>query len=73
MTCIEVGLPEWTSQVEAAKRLGCSPRVIRKLGRAGHLSVRRLPLADPLYLVTDLDRLAQRCTHYATPEPDPMA
>jgi hypothetical protein len=35
--------------------------------------VRRLPLADPLYLVTDLDRLAQRCTHYATPEPDPMA
>jgi hypothetical protein len=58
---------QWISRVKAARRLGCQPRAILCLARAGHLTSRKLPGCNPLYLVTDIDRLARESTRAVTP------
>ena len=57
---------EWVTATQASKVLGCPFQAIRRLAAGGHLTSRRLPGCDPLYLAADVARLAEVSTRPAT-------
>jgi len=50
---------EWLSAREAAGILGCDQRRLPRLASMGLLTAKRVPLAWPRYLRSDVERLAQ--------------
>ena len=57
--------PAWIPTREVARRLGTHSRTVGRLEKAGYLTVRRLPGADPLYCARDVALLAERSTRSA--------
>ena len=62
----EIGSREWITATIAAKELGCPFQAIRRIARAGHITIREIPGCDPLYLASDVSRLAEASTRPAT-------
>jgi len=48
---------QWIPQAGIARRLGVSPRVIRRLVDCGYLTVRLIPGCQARVLADDIDRL----------------
>jgi excisionase family DNA binding protein len=56
---------DWISVAEAARRLGTSGTVVRRLIKREQLSVRAIPGTHPRVPSTELSRLVARHTHPA--------
>ena len=56
---------EWIGTKTAAERLGCPVRAVIRLAKAGYLTMRAIPTCDPVYLASDVERLAGESTRYA--------
>lgn len=56
---------EWIGTKTAAEQLGCPVRAVIRLAKGGYLTMRALPTCDPLYLASDVERVAKESTLYA--------
>lgn len=65
MCTTEICCDEWVTAKTAAKWLGCPLSAVRRLARAGHITMRVIPMCDPRYLASDLERLARESTRPA--------
>lgn len=56
---------EWISFSAAARRLGTHSHAVKKMARAGRLTVLRLPGCWPRVLASDVERLAREAVEPA--------
>jgi hypothetical protein len=57
---------EWISYTAAAKRMGVSPRIVRKLVETGRLSSRMIPETWPKVRLKEVDAIVLESTREAT-------
>jgi hypothetical protein len=56
----------WVNAKSAAEVAACDSKRIRDLARRGLISRRHLPGCDPVYLLSDVEKLVDRCTSSAS-------